>query len=708
MERPVIQCDSQSTFSFVQKMVNLFCAVVLLMASTITPAVAQQAPPQIVVDNSAHGLHPELDRTQNGIDQINIVSPNGAGVSHNMFRNYNVSERGLILNNATRNAQTKIGGVILGNTNLHGRAAGTILNEVTGPLPSHILGYTEVAGKQAAVIVANPNGLTCNGCGFINTSRVTLATGHPEFNARGGVQAFSIHGGTVQFGEKGADFASVPVLDILSRNVRIAGPVSAQKANLVLGKNRVVYGTNEVTPLADDGSRKPELALDTAAMGGLYANSIYLIVNEAGAGVRVDGTMASNAGDMHLDSQGNLVLNGRLLAQGQVTVNTAGPVQVTSQGALEAGQALSVASGKGIANAGTMYAYGGQIQLAADGTITNTGHAVANAGPLTVQARSDVRNSGELGSRQGAVSLEGTGLRNDGGKLIAADGPLSLTLHGGDISNGNGLIQSSEGLTLTAGTLSNQGGTLLSGRGDVDLTAGSFRNEGGLVQAQGTLTARLGRYGSDEGSSLVAGGALHLSSPGVVHNEGVLASFGDMTLTASRLEGGSKSRLQGQRVEAHLGDGGLQNGGSLVGLTGLSLTGGGVLANSGELGARQGAVSLEGTGLRNDGGKLIAADGPLSLTLHGGDISNSNGLIQSSEGLTLTAGTLSNQGGTLLSGKGDVDLTAGSFRNEGGLVQAQGTLTARLGRYGSDEGSSLVAGGALHLSSPGVVHNEGV
>ncbi|POS61164.1 hypothetical protein ASO19_09005, partial [Parasaccharibacter apium] len=168
------------------------------------------------------------------------------------------------------------------------------------------------------------------------------------------------------------------------------------------------------------------------------------------------------------------------------------------------------------------------------------------------------------------MSLEGTGLRNDGGKLIAADGPLSLTLHGGDISNSNGLIQSSEGLTLTAGTLSNQGGTLLSGKGDVDLTAGSFRNEGGLVQAQGNLTARLGSYGSDEGSSLVAGRELHLSSPGVVHNEGVLASFGDMTLTASRLEGGVKSQLQGQRVEAHLGDGGLQNGGSLVGLTGLN------------------------------------------------------------------------------------------------------------------------------------------
>ncbi|MCX8667493.1 hypothetical protein J3T99_07700, partial [Acetobacteraceae bacterium B3987] len=123
-----------------------------------------------------------------------------------------------------------------------------------------------------------------------------------------------------------------------------------------------------------------------------------------------------------------------------------------------------------------------------------------------------------------------------------------------------------------------------------------------------------------------------------MQNEGVLASFGKLTLDAARLTGGAKAQLQGQSVEAQLGSGGLQNGGSLIGLSGLSLTSTGSLANSGELGAQQGAVSLEGTGLSNDGGKLIAASGPLDLKLHGGDISNRNGLIQSSDHLTLMAG----------------------------------------------------------------------
>ena len=38
-------------------------------------------------------------------------------------------------------------------------------------------GKTEVFGKAATVIIANPNGVTCNGCEFINSDKVTFTTG---------------------------------------------------------------------------------------------------------------------------------------------------------------------------------------------------------------------------------------------------------------------------------------------------------------------------------------------------------------------------------------------------------------------------------------------------------------------------------------------------------------------------------------------------
>ncbi|MCX5618810.1 hypothetical protein NQF86_09110, partial [Bombella sp. TMW 2.2543] len=108
------------------------------------------------------------------------------------------------------------------------------------------------------------------------------------------------------------------------------------------------------------------------------------------------------------------------------------------------------------------------------------------------------------------------------------------------------LIQSSDSLTLTAGNLSNQGGSLLSSKGDVTLNVGDFHNEGGLAQAQGQLTAQIGSYASSEGSSLVAEHDLHLTSPGVLQNEGVLASFGNVSLNAAQLSSGAKAQLQGQ------------------------------------------------------------------------------------------------------------------------------------------------------------------
>lgn len=40
----------------------------------------------------------------------------------------------------------------------------------------------EVAGQSAQVIIANPSGITCDGCGFINTNHASLTTGTATFD----------------------------------------------------------------------------------------------------------------------------------------------------------------------------------------------------------------------------------------------------------------------------------------------------------------------------------------------------------------------------------------------------------------------------------------------------------------------------------------------------------------------------------------------
>lgn len=631
--------------SLFQRIVNLFCASVLLMASTATQALAQQAPPQIVVDPAGHGPHPVLDKTQNGLDQINIIQPNGAGVSHNMFRAYGVPQRGVILNNATHDTQTKIGGVVLGNTQLHGHAAGLILNEVTGPLPSQILGYTEVAGKQAAVVIANPNGLTCNGCGFINTSRVTLATGHPELNSQGGLQAFTIAGGTVHFGAQGADFATVPVLDILSRRVKIDGQVNAQRVNLVLGRNHVAYGSNAVTPLADDGRKKPELAVDTAALGGLYANSIYMIVNEAGAGVRVDGTMAANAGDMHLDGRGNLVLNGTMAASGNVVAHQTGPIQLGAQGHVYAGEQAEIHSQDGLENAGHIATQNGTLSLHTEGVLNNKGIIYSQNGAAHLHGH-DITNSGQIITGQDALHLEAEQLTNKGG-LIYGNGGVEAVI-GRQIDNRQGVIQANAGdLHLATAQLLNDGGGLVA----LSPTHGLVIDRGG--DGTPSASARDSLTDFQNGQGLVeSAGDLRLAVTGLNGLDQLIAGR-DLTVTTASLVG--REVLQaGRNVDV-----------SLPGAYSIA-QGGGIRAGGG--------IQLTAGSVSNDGA-LSAQGGALSVT-SGGDLRNT-GVMEGASGVRLTLpGTLTNSEGAILADNGSIALSGPNGRAMAGLYNQSGQITA--------------------------------
>lgn len=210
-----------------------------------------------------------LGQAGNGVPIVNIAAPNANGLSHNQYQQYNVGSEGVILNNATdRTQSTQLGGIILGNQNLNGRAASTILNEVTGANPSQLKGYTEVAGQAAHVIVANPYGISCNGCGFINTPQATLTTGKPVLDSAGGIDHFHVDGGSVSIDGAGLNADNVDRFDIITRSAKINAELHANQLNIVTGRNDVNAQTLNATALADDGSAKhnwPSTALPSAA-----------------------------------------------------------------------------------------------------------------------------------------------------------------------------------------------------------------------------------------------------------------------------------------------------------------------------------------------------------------------------------------------------------------------------------------------------------
>ena len=107
----------------------------------------------------------------NGVPVVNIKEANSKGLSHNVYETLNVGKEGVIFNNSASAVQTTLAGQIEGNANLAGGTAKVILNEVTSKNASTINGMMEVAGDSAHLIIANPNGITTQGGGFINAEK---------------------------------------------------------------------------------------------------------------------------------------------------------------------------------------------------------------------------------------------------------------------------------------------------------------------------------------------------------------------------------------------------------------------------------------------------------------------------------------------------------------------------------------------------------
>lgn len=228
----------------------------------------------IVADNNApQNQRPEVINTQNGLPQVNISAPNEAGISHNQYKQFDVDQRGAILNNSAVMTSTQTAGMIQGNANLdpNKAPARVILNEVNSNNPSQLKGFIEVAGGKAQVIIANPSGIICNGCGTINAGRMTLTTGKPQLNPDGSLAGYRVESGVIHVeggGLNGDSRHDTQYVDLLAQAVKInAGVWAKEKIEVVAGRNQVDTQNNATALEQKEKTAKPEFAIDMGQMG---------------------------------------------------------------------------------------------------------------------------------------------------------------------------------------------------------------------------------------------------------------------------------------------------------------------------------------------------------------------------------------------------------------------------------------------------------
>ncbi|VEC96605.1 Putative large exoprotein involved in heme utilization or adhesion of ShlA/HecA/FhaA family [Klebsiella variicola] len=692
----------------------------LLAFSCLTPAQAA-----IVADNHAPGgQQPQIANSANGTPQVNIQTPSGAGVSRNVYSQFDVDGRGVVLNNSRANTSTQLAGMVAGNPNLAKGEARVILNEVNTRDPSRLNGYIEVAGQKAQVVIANPAGISCDGCGFINANRATLTTGQVQYG-NGQISGYDVNRGEILVQGGGLDASSVDSTDLLARAVKINAGVWAQELKVTAGRNQIDAAHSRTTAKSADGSALPAVAIDVSALGGMYAHKIRLVGTERGVGVHNAGNIGAAAGDVAISADGALSNRGVIQSAQNLQLSVKGDLH--NQGQLYAGKDSVVTASATLTNDG-MIAAQGDTRIAAnalrsaqnstlaaglnsDGSTASSGALTLNsqsalalngrnmaAGTLTAQGRTvDLDNSRTSGARIVVSAASGDITTRDA--VVVASEKLQLAASG-KLNNHSGLLTASQ-LELKAMALDNQQGVIQqTGEDDLrlDFRAGLDNRGGEIASNSHALTLRTSQLFNQNGTLLHTGsGGMSITSEGALDNgEGTIAANGNIVLYSDNINNrsGKISTTQGNaqlttRHELENSQGNIVAGGSLsLQVASLRNQQGQVIAAQGDL-----AMSAEG-GLDNRQGQIVSA---AALEIAGVNLAlaNTGGTLLAASKLSLDADSLSGDGEVL--SQGDMSLTLRQAFHNAGRVIANGNLQWNLSGLGLINQGGISAGQALNL-----------
>ncbi|WP_186057326.1 hemagglutinin repeat-containing protein, partial [Burkholderia gladioli] len=650
-------------------------AAALLATSAVAGALSTAVQAQIV---GAGPSAPVVIQTPNGLPQVNINKPGGSGVSVNTYNQFDVQKAGAILNNSATMVQTQFGGWINGNPNFGPNdVARIIVNQVNSPNPSQIRGALEIAGARAELVLANPSGIYLDGAGFINTSRATLTTGLPFYGADGSLAGYNVNRGLVTVAGAGLNASNLDQVDIISRAVQANAAIYAKNLNVIAGANQINHDTLAAMPIAGDGPA-PAVAIDVAQLGGMYANRVFLVGNSAGVGVANAGTIAAQAGDLTLQSNGRLVLTGKTTASGNLTLSAANGIQ--NSGTTYARQSLSASIGTDLTNSGTLAAQ--QNTSVNAGSVNSTGTlgagvnndgAVGQGGDLNLTASGQLSATGQ-NAAGGNASLTGASV-NLAGSQTTANGNLSLDATAGDV-NLSSATTSAQGTVnaKASGTVINDHGGVSSG-GSMTLTGANLSNHGGTITQYGSSTMGMN-----------VSGTLDNSASGVIQTNAT-----DLTLTPAELNNAGGTIT-------HAGTGML----TIAPGTGAT-TGAGALNNASGTIVTKGQASVQAAGWNNVGG-ILAAQRGIDATISG-HLNNAQGLLRSDASLSLTnGGALSNQGGQISSTH---DLSIAAATLQGGAYSATHDANVNLqGDYTAASDTQFNVGHDLAFTLPGTFTNN--
>ncbi|MDO7457415.1 DUF637 domain-containing protein [Acinetobacter baumannii] len=564
---------------------------------------------------------------------VNIQTPKN-GISHNIYKQFDVLAEGAVLNNSRQGATTKTVGAVAANPFLATGEARVILNEVNSSAASRFEGNLEVAGQMADVIIANPSGINIKGGGFINANKAIFTTGKPQLNADGSIKQFTVDQGRItvsanpnsKFG-LGGNNNDANYVDLYARALELSAELRAKNdIQVIAGANNVSADLQEVTAKTGTGTA-PALAVDVKALGGMYANNIYLMGTEKGLGVTNAGTLQA-VNNLVITSAGKIEHSGTISStsktQGLVSVQTTGvgaAADINSSGSINSNSMLNIDSGNDlnvnakeiIINNGSLAASPliisskGKVNLAANSRIFNdaqSGDVYVDAANINLATNAGItsnRGSAYIQSQKDVVAAQGA-------KLIAAQnlnvsGKGKLSLNENQIQASLGSINLQADSSNTDGLIDIRGGTIYGGK-DLNLYSSGDVNLQNLGFALENSATRVKNINAHSGRNLVWNNAtkvlpqitgkvaldaesnLSISAQGVSNKDSIQLRAGQLTLNTN-LTSQKDINLIAETTDLFLNNGlTAQNDINISALTG------GITANSLKANSNAGKISI--------------------------------------------------------------------------------------------------------------------
>ena len=479
----------------------------------------------LVADPNADGIYkPIIDHAANGVDLVQIAQVNDNGVSRNLYSDFNIKSSGLILNNATEYTKTQLGGYIDRNMFLAGNGARVILNEVTSSRASVLNGYLEVAGHKASVVIANANGISVNGLGFINTDNVTLASGAVTNWADGNMR-FADNKNDIYIAGDGLNGQNPNKLSLIGNN--ITNNASEVYANeLYISVDGLLSNTGKIA------------ATENAVI-------------EAGNVENTEEGYIEAAKDFTADVEGLLHQNKATIKAGEDVNIISGSINNEEESLISAAGDMAVTAGtEFINNASTIVSVNNMQLTAAD--LTNENKALINTENLTLNGTNTLTSDNANIYTTGTSTVNAGTFTNKNETTFHTGTDANITAD--TMVNTNSAMDVQGNLTADIGSFTNEDNGYLGVEGNADFSTGNFTNQSlGNIFVTGNLTETSSGDFMNEDGLIAVGGSAEFNAENFTNQNdtaykqgSLINAVGDITINAEDTVLNRSSNIESQ------------------------------------------------------------------------------------------------------------------------------------------------------------------